>query len=164
MKETASCLWHLTMRRVFSVSRVSKVGSEDTLDEVRGQIPPVRLTLSCTTAKGDLCYVLSALRGGMHPPAACLVSTATSAQTVKSTHHQATFASVNIQRCRPIQDYVTLLVVYEKLIQIKFVKKLEWLIVSLWVKPLGTSVTLLTETDSRSRLSFFKRQSIHRIN
>lgn len=26
----------------------------------------------------------------MHPPAACLVSTVTSAQTVKSTHHQAT--------------------------------------------------------------------------
>ncbi|KAF4097758.1 hypothetical protein G5714_021766 [Onychostoma macrolepis] len=32
MKETASCLWHLTMRRAFSVSRVSKVGSGNTLD------------------------------------------------------------------------------------------------------------------------------------
>ncbi|KAK2907040.1 hypothetical protein Q8A67_006025 [Cirrhinus molitorella] len=39
MKETASCLWHLTMRRAFSVSRVSKVGSGDILDEVEGRIP-----------------------------------------------------------------------------------------------------------------------------
>ncbi|KAG1928399.1 hypothetical protein F2P79_023709 [Pimephales promelas] len=54
MKETASCLWHLTMRRAFSVSRVSKVGIIETLDEVGGQIPPGRLTQSCTTVKGDL--------------------------------------------------------------------------------------------------------------
>ncbi|CAM4655772.1 unnamed protein product [Leuciscus chuanchicus] len=111
---------------VYHLRGVSKVGTRDTLDEVGSQIPPGRLTLSCTTGK--------ALRGGMHPPAACLVSTATSVQTVKSTHHQAMFASVNIQRCRPIQDYVTLLVVHEKLIQIKFVKKLKWLIVSVWVR------------------------------
>lgn len=35
------------------VFAVSKVGTRDTLDEVGSQIPPGRLTLSCTTGKGE---------------------------------------------------------------------------------------------------------------
>ncbi|XDV22284.1 hypothetical protein PO909_027208 [Leuciscus waleckii] len=38
---------------VYHLRGVSKVGTRDTLDEVGSQIPPGRLTLSCTTGKGE---------------------------------------------------------------------------------------------------------------
>ncbi|KAI7791293.1 hypothetical protein IRJ41_018641, partial [Triplophysa rosa] len=93
VKKTVFCLWLLTMTRSFGVPRENR--SACTLAVVAGQIPSGRPTPSCTAVKRrEVGRTLPPLASSPRRPLRRLSSRLTI---------RPPFASVNIQRCRPIE-------------------------------------------------------------